>query len=48
VVLVSGELRENVEYAELREDIFNLLKNQESRKIVRKEIEKCLRTGLKT
>jgi putative restriction endonuclease len=50
LVTVSGpgELKRIVEYAELREDIFNLLKKQESREIVRKEIEECLRTGLKT
>jgi hypothetical protein len=45
----EGELNENVEYANLDENIFNILKNnKESREIVRKEIEKCLSVGRQT
>jgi hypothetical protein len=48
----EGELRENIEYAEIDQEIFNILSDkesgQESREIVRKEIEKCLTKGLQT
>jgi predicted restriction endonuclease len=40
------ELDEIVEYAYLLPEIFDLLSNQESREIVRKEIKKCLIAGL--
>jgi len=46
------ELEENIEFAELDQDLFEILSNkesgQESREIVRNEIKKCLKAGLQT
>ena len=43
-----GKLRELVEYADLLPEIFAILSDTSSRKIVKEEIIKCLKAGLQT